>query len=114
MFGLKQPAGLTLKEASIIPGSQITLEELPPTDGLLAGIVCLSPALAGSLRNAAVAHVVGNMEDEGLNIYRDWILYSMSLQTASYFLVFPPEDCRGNSVGQDWTKEGSMKQEGRG
>ena len=39
-----------------------------PTDGLLAGIVCLSPALAGSLRDAVVVHVVGNMEDEGLNI----------------------------------------------
>ena len=39
-----------------------------PTDGLLAGIVCLSPALAGSLRDADAAHVVGNIEDEGLNI----------------------------------------------
>ena len=39
-----------------------------PTDGLLAGIVCLSPTLVGSLRDADVAHVVGNMEDEGLII----------------------------------------------
>ena len=39
-----------------------------PTDGLLAGIVCLSPVLAGSLRDAVVAHIVGNMEDEGLTI----------------------------------------------
>ena len=39
-----------------------------PTDGLLVGIVCLSPALVGSLREAGVAHVVGNMEDEELNI----------------------------------------------
>ena len=39
-----------------------------PTDGLLAGIVCLSPALAGPLRDAIVAHVGGSMEDEGLNI----------------------------------------------
>ena len=42
-----------------------------PTDGLLAGIVCLShcvPTLAGSLRDAIVAHVVGNMEVQGLNI----------------------------------------------
>ena len=39
-----------------------------PTDGLLAAIVCLSPTLAGSLRDADVAHVVGNMEDEALNI----------------------------------------------
>ena len=36
-------------------------------DGLLAGLVCLSPSLAGSLRDADVAHV-GSMEDEGLNI----------------------------------------------
>ena len=41
---------------------------MPPTDGLLAGIVCLSPALADPLRDAVVAHVVGNIEDEGLNI----------------------------------------------
>ena len=53
--------------ANIIPGSPVALEGMP-TDGLLAGIVCLSPALAGSLRDAVVAHVVGNMEDEGLNI----------------------------------------------
>ena len=33
-----------------------------PTDGLLAGIVYLSPALAGSLRDAVVAHVVGNVD----------------------------------------------------
>ena len=39
-----------------------------PMDGLLAGIVCLSPVLAGSLRDAVVAHIVGNMEDEGLAI----------------------------------------------
>ena len=46
----------------------MALEGIPPTDGLLAGIVCLSPTLAGSLRDAAVTHVVGNMEDEGWNI----------------------------------------------
>ena len=39
-----------------------------PIDGLLADTVCLSPALAGSLRDADVAHVVGNMDDEDLNI----------------------------------------------
>ena len=38
-----------------------------PTDELLAGVVCLSSALASSLRDSVVAHVVGNMED-GLNI----------------------------------------------
>ena len=54
--------------ANIIPGTPTALERMPPTNGLLAGIVCLSPALVGSLRDADVAHVVGNMEDEGLNI----------------------------------------------
>ena len=53
--------------ANIIPGNPIAFEGMP-TDRLLAGIVCLSPTLAGSLRDADVAHAVGNMEDEGLNI----------------------------------------------
>ena len=53
--------------ANIIPGSPIAFEEMP-TDGLLAGIVHLSPALASSLRDVDVVHVVGNMEDGGLNI----------------------------------------------
>ena len=66
-FGPKQPAGLTPKVENIIPGSPIALEGMPPTDGLLAGFVCLSPTLVGSLRDAVVAHVVGNLEDEGLN-----------------------------------------------
>ena len=52
---------------NIIPGSPIAFEGMP-TDGLLAVIVCLLPTLAGSLRNADIAHVVGNMENEGLNI----------------------------------------------
>ena len=54
--------------ANIISGSPIALEKMPPTDGLIAGTVCLSPSLAGSLRGAVLAHVVGNVEDEGLNI----------------------------------------------
>ena len=54
--------------ANIIPGSPIALERMPPIDGLLAGIVCLSSALAGSLRSAVVAQVAGIVEDEGLNI----------------------------------------------
>jgi len=54
--------------ANIIPGSPIVLEGMPPTDALLAGIVCLSPTLECSLRDAVVEHAVGNMEDEGLNI----------------------------------------------
>ena len=49
--------------ANIIPGSPIALEGMPPTGGLLAGIVCLSPALG-----AVDTHIVGNMEDEGLNL----------------------------------------------
>ena len=99
--------------ANIIPGSPIAFEGMP-TDGLLAGIVCLSPTLAGSLRDADVAHVVGNMEDEGLNIQKDWILYSISLPRANHFLVVHPEDCRGNIVGLDGAQEKRMKQEGRG
>ena len=65
--GPKWPAGLTPKVTNIIPESPIAFEGMP-TDGLLAGIVCLSPTLGGSVRDAIVAHVVGNMEDEGLNI----------------------------------------------
>ena len=52
---------------NIIPGNLIVFEGMP-TDGLLAGIVCLSPAPAGPLRDSAAAHVVGSMEDEGLGI----------------------------------------------
>ena len=33
---------------------------------------------------------------------------------ASYFLVAPSEDCRGNTVGLKGAQEKSMKQEGRG
>ena len=91
----KWPAGLTPKVANIILGSPIALEMMPPIDGLLAGIVCLSATLVGSLRDAIVAHVVGNTEDEGLNIWRDWMLYSISLPRAGYFLVVPREDFRG-------------------
>ena len=54
--------------ANIVPGSPVALEGMPPIDGLLAGIVCLSPTLASSLRDALIAHVVGNMVDEGLSI----------------------------------------------
>ena len=93
--------------ANIIPGSPIALEGMP-ADGLLAGIVCLSPALVGSLRDAVVAHVAGNMEDEGLNIKGDWVLYSISLPRPSCFLVVPPEDCRGDIVGLDGAQEKSI------
>ena len=65
-FGPKWTEGLTPKVANIIPGSPIAFEGIL-ADGLLAGLVCLSPSLAGSLRDADVAHV-GSMEDEGLNI----------------------------------------------
>ena len=66
-FRPKRPAGLTPKVANIIPGSPVAFEGMP-TDGLLTGTVCLAPALVGSLGDAGIAHVVGNMEDEGLNI----------------------------------------------
>ena len=49
-FGPKRPAELTPKVANIIPGSPTAFEGMP-TDGLLAGIVCLLPTLAGSLRD---------------------------------------------------------------
>ena len=52
---------------NIIPGNPVAFEGMP-TDGFLAGIVCLSPALEGSLRDTDAVRVVGNMEDEGLNI----------------------------------------------
>ena len=45
------------QSAIIIHGSPIALEGMPPTDGLLAGIVCLSPTLVGSLRDAVVSHL---------------------------------------------------------
>ena len=41
-------------------------------------------------------------------------MYSISLPRASYFLVVPPEDCNGNTVGLDRVQEKSIKQEGRG
>ena len=99
--------------ADIITGSPIALERMP-TDGLLAGIVCLSPTLAGSLRDAVVARIVGNMEDKSLNIQRDWISYSISLPGARNFLIVPPEDCRGNIVGLNGAQEKSRNQDGRG
>ena len=54
--------------ANITSVRPIALEGMPPTDELLAGIVCLSPSLASTLRDAVVSCVVGNVEDEGLNI----------------------------------------------
>ena len=67
-FGPKQPAGLIARVANIVPGRPTAFEGMPPIDGLLAGIVYPSPTLVCPLRNAVVVHVVGNMEDEGLNI----------------------------------------------
>ena len=67
-MGPKWPSGLTLKVANIVPGSPVALEGMPPTNGLLAGIVFLSPTLAGSLRDTVDAHIVGNIEADGLNI----------------------------------------------
>ena len=76
--------------------------------------MCLSPALVHPLRSAVVTHVVGNMEDKGLSLYRDCILYSISLPRDRCFLVVLPEDCRDNTVVPDGAHEKSMKQEGRG
>ena len=62
--------------ANIILGSPTALEGMPPTDALLAGIVCLSPTLVDPLKDSIVSHVVGNMEDEGL-------------KGIGYYTVFP-------------------------
>ena len=114
-FGPKYPVELTPKVATFTPRSPAALEGMPPTDGLLAGIVCLWPTLAGSLRDAVVvAHIVGNMEDESVNIQRDWLLYGISLPKTTYFLLVPPEDCRGNIEGLNEAQEKSMKLEGSG
>ena len=56
------------KWQNIVPVSPIDLEGMPPTNELLAGIVCLSPTQAGPLRDAAVAQVVGSIKDKGLNL----------------------------------------------
>ena len=77
------PAELTPKVANIIPGSPVAFEGMP-AGGLLAGTVCLSPALAGSLRGADAARV-GNMGDEGLDIKRECILNSISSQGPAIF-----------------------------
>ena len=50
------------------PWTLNSLEGMTPQDGLLAGIVHLSPILECSLRDAFIAHAVGNMKDEALNI----------------------------------------------
>ena len=55
------------KWQTLTPGSPIALEGMPPTDGLLPGLVCLSLTLTGSLKGTVLAHV-GNIEDEGLNL----------------------------------------------
>ena len=46
-----------------------TLLRVLPTGGLLVGIGCLSPALASSLRNAIVAHVLRNVEHGVIGYY---------------------------------------------
>lgn len=81
------------KVANIVPGCPITLEGLPPTDGLLAGIVCLSPTLVGQRRGAVVTHV-GNIDYKGLNLYRGLETIQYFLPKVKPFLVFPPENCK--------------------
>ena len=56
------------QSGKLVPGSPLALEGMSPTDRLVAGIVCLSPALGEPLKGALIAHVVGNMEDTGLNL----------------------------------------------
>ena len=65
--------------ANIIPGSPIAFEGMP-ADGLLSGIVCLSPALAGSLRDAGVAHVVVT-----------WKMKACISRGIGYYTVFPSQ-----------------------
>ena len=69
--------------------------------------------LAGPLRDA-VAHAIGNMGDEGLNVERGCTLLSLSITKANYFLLVPPEDCGGSTVGLEGAQEKSRKQEGMG
>ena len=55
----------------------------PPIDGLLAGIVCLSSALGGSLRNAIVAHVAESLSRE------IGVCFSLNLnKSTSYLSLF--------------------------
>lgn len=56
------------QSGKLVPGSPLALEGMPPTARLVAGIVCLSPALADPLKGAIIAHVLGNTEDAGLNL----------------------------------------------
>ena len=50
----------------------------------------------------------------GISRRIDYYIVFPSQGRASYFLVVPPEDNRGNTVGPDGAQEKSMKQEGRG
>ena len=56
------------KWQNIVPVGPIDLEGMPPTNGLLAGIVRLTPTQAGPLRDAVVAQVEGSMKIKGLNL----------------------------------------------
>ena len=56
------------KWRNIVRIRPIDLEGMPPTNGLLAGTVCLSPTQARPLRDAVVAQVVGSMKNKGLNL----------------------------------------------
>ena len=56
------------KWQNIVPVSPIDLEGMPPTNGLLAGIVCLTPTQGGPLRDAVVAQVEGSTKIKGLNL----------------------------------------------
>ena len=112
-FGPKRPAELTPKVANIIPGSPIALEGMPPADELLAGIVFLSPALAGSLRDTVVAHVIGNMEDEDLNPRGIGYHTVFPSQRPAIFWLSLHEIVEATLWAQTGLRKKSVKEEGR-
>ena len=63
----KQPAGLTLKVANIIPGNLTALKGCHPQMDLQRALSARHHP-SRFTEDAVVAHVIGNMEDEGLNI----------------------------------------------
>jgi len=66
--------------ANIIHGSPIALKGMPPTDRLLAGIVCLSPALVSSLR-IPLLHM----------LYKTWKMKAGISREIGYYTVFPSQ-----------------------
>ena len=79
-FGPKRPAGLTPKVANIVPGSPIALEAMPPTDGLLAGIVYLSPTLEFHWE-VLLLHM----------LWETWKVKAWISRGVGYYTVFPSQ-----------------------